>query len=114
MELAEILTGFVTGTLTVPVVKWILGRIADEKELSSGQKRMLAVLLSFVLGTGGFFALIFAGYASMPIDCMILMAWTWACIIGWIEALLPVWASAFTASQIVLSAIRARVPNYGK
>ena len=94
MELADILAGLVGGTSTVPVVTWLLKQIAWQP--NKGQRRTVAFVMSFVLGAVAFLLSVQLGYTTAP-----------ATLNGWFEALWPVAAAAFTASQAVLSAWRS-------
>jgi hypothetical protein len=90
VELSSLLSGLVSGTLTVPAAGWLLQQFPQIK-----YHRMFAVALSFLLGTGAFLLSGWLGYDPWP-----------AGPAAWTEALWPVWAAAFTASQIVLSGYR--------
>lgn len=96
MQLSDLLTGLVTGTLTVPIVSWLLTQIeAYEGQLDNNFKRWLALVLAFGLGLIGFFGSIWLGYLPAP-----------AGLESWFNALWPVLAAAYTASQLIFSGVR--------
>ena len=84
MELSQLLAGLVSGGLTV----------------TKAQKRYVAVVVSFGLGLAAFGLSIRLGYVAEPVG-----------VEGWFNALWPVGASAFTASQVVLAVIRKPLPQ---
>lgn len=94
-SLAALLSGLVSGTLTVPVVSWILNQLPET--VTKTQKRLIALVVSFALGTGAFALSGYFNYLPMPA----------ATVQAWLEALWPVWVASFTASQIVLSTFKS-------
>lgn len=95
MDFQTLLAGLVSGALTVPIVGWILQQFPDIEI-----RRTVAIVASFLLGTGAFLLSGYLGYTELPADLK-----------TWLEALWPVWGAAFTASQMVLSAYRSTSGN---
>lgn len=94
MTFVDLLNGLITGALTVPIVSWILNQLPADT--TTNAKIILAYVVSFALGTGGFFVL--AWYLSTPLPTTPQ---------EYINALWPVWAAAFAASQAVLRVAKA-------
>lgn len=97
MDLTTLLAGLVSGVLTVPVVSYLLNKLPDT--LDKTTKRIIAIAVSFLLGTGAFILSVYLGYTVEPSP-------NWQ---AWVEMLWPVWTAAFTASQAVLSGYKSLV-----
>ena len=86
-----VLVGLATGSLTVPVVSWIINTTPEQYFGSKGSKRMLAIALAFILSTGAQLALTYNA-GTIPVDYT-----------AWFELLYPVWTGAYLTSQVIIS-----------
>lgn len=90
-NLTVVLTGLATGSLTVPVVSWIINSTPEQYFSTKNTKRLLAIALSFILSTGAQLALTYNS-GTIPVNYT-----------EWFEVLYPVWTGAYLASQVILS-----------
>lgn len=94
MDFADLLTGLISGALTVPVVSFILNNWLPFARTNT--KVIVAYAASFALGTGGYFLLIWYRQVGLPATPQALL-----------DSLWPVWFAAFGASQAVLRAVKS-------
>lgn len=97
MDIQTLLSGLLSGALTVPAVSWLLNLLeARGKIFDKTSKRAIAFILSFLLGALGLLGMIYLEYLPEPVD-----------LETWLNAVIIIGTMAYTTSQMVLSGYKS-------